>query len=166
MFDEIPENVSWSVWKDNENGRLCKIKVEGCKEDLKNHIISLTGPFMEHCYTKKEQAKPYQQQRENAIKFDSDPYAVLIQVDFSENYTCIAQDEIQSFHWKQDQVSLLTCAMWHNGNLNTLVLASDNLDHSKETVVAYMDVILDQIPEHVQDISVWSDGPSSQFKNR
>ena len=39
----------------------------------------------------------------------------LIQVDFSESYTCAAQDEIQSAYWKQHQGSLFTAAIWHSG---------------------------------------------------
>ena len=43
---------------------------------------------------------------------------------------------------------------------------SYNLNHSKETVVAYVDMILDTIPASVKSVSIWSDGPASQFKNR
>ena len=87
----------------------------------------------------------------------------MIQVDFSENYTCMFQDEIQSAHWRQDQVSLFTTAIWFDGKLHSKVIASDNLDHGKETVVAYLDYLLDTLPATV---SIWSDGPSSQFKNK
>jgi hypothetical protein len=90
----------------------------------------------------------------------------MFQVDFSENYTCMFQDEIQSAHWKQDQVSLLTAAIWFDGKLHSKVLASDNLDHGKDTVVAYIDYLLDTLPTTVKTVSIWSDGPSSQFKNK
>jgi hypothetical protein len=74
----------------------------------------------------------------------------MFQVDFSENYTCMFQDEIQSAHWKQDQVSLLTAAIWFDGKLHSKVLASDNLDHGKDTVVAYIDYLLDTLPTTVK----------------
>ncbi len=39
----------------------------------------------------------------------------MLQIDFAENYTCIAQDEVQSFHWVQPQVSLFTISALYNG---------------------------------------------------
>ena len=75
------------------------------------------------------------------------------------------QDEIQSAHWKQDQVSLFTAALWFDGKLHPTVIASDDLNHGKETVVS-IDHLLDTLPATVKCISIWSDGPSSQFKNR
>jgi hypothetical protein len=89
-----------------------------------------------------------------------------LQVDFSENYTCVSQDEIQSAHWNQNQVSLFTVALWHSGNLNSQVFASDHLVHAKETVIAYMETVIDKLPTCVKQLSVWSDGPASQFKNK
>ena len=76
------------------------------------------------------------------------------------------QDEIQSAHRKQDQVSLLTAAIWFDGKLHPKVIVSDNLDHGKGTVVAYIDYLLNTLPAPVKTVSIWSDGPSSQFKNK
>lgn len=90
----------------------------------------------------------------------------LIQVDFSENYTCVHQDEVQSAHWHQAQVSLFTAAIYHFGVVNPVVIASDILDHSKETVVCYVSHLLDNNPSGITKVEMWSDGPSSQFKNR
>lgn len=97
---------------------------------------------------------------------NTEPEEALIQVDFSENYTCVNQDEIQSAHWNQRQVSLFTVAVWHSGSQHSHVIASDNLTHGKETVIAYLDKVLDSLPDHVKKVSLWSDGPASQFKNR
>ncbi len=122
---------------------------------------------MAHCYTKRMQAEAYNKEREDAVvQSESSSNAALLQVDFSENYTCVSQDEIQSAHWKQSQVSLFTAALWHSGILHPIVIASDNLNHSKDTIVAYIDYLLDNIPSTTKTVSIWSDGPSSLFKNR
>ena len=111
------------------------------------------------------QAEAYNKEREDAVvQSESSSNAALLQVDFSENYTCVSQDEIQSAHWKQSQVSLFTAALWHSGILHPIVIASDNLNHSKDTIVAYIDYLLDNIPSTTKTVSIWSDGPSSQFK--
>ena len=57
-------------------------------------------------------------------------------------------------------------AIWHSGSLKSFVFVSDNLTHSKDTVIAYIDFVLDQLPDIVKTVSIWSDGPCSQFKNR
>lgn len=75
-------------------------------------------------------------------------------------------DEIQSAHWKQNQVSLFTAAVWYSGAIHSCVIASDNLVHTKDTVIAYLDRLLEELPREVKIVSIWSDGPSSQFKNR
>lgn len=112
------------------------------------------------------QAEYYQKQREAITSEQSDSSVALLQVDFSENYTCIYQDEVQSAHWQQHQVSLFTAALYYNGILHPKVIASDNLTHAKETLLAYVDYLLEDLPKTVKIINVWSDGPSSQFKNR
>ena len=97
---------------------------------------------------------------------DFDPAFALIQVDFSENYTCTYQDEIQSAHWQQKQVSLFTTAIWFEGKIHPTVLASDNRIHAKETIGPYIDYLLSTLPKSVKTVSLWSDGPSSQLKNK
>lgn len=59
----------------------------------------------------------YNAAREKAISKEFDVTEVLIQVDVSENYKCMYQDEIQSAHWDQSQVSIVTAAYlvrWQN----------------------------------------------------
>ena len=158
-------DAQWYVWKTVEDNRLMKAVVEGTTHDLVDYICSLVPQFLEHTYIKRHQASEYQTCKERATN-NTDPEEALIQVDFSENYTCVAQDEIQSAHWNQRQVSLFTVAVWHSGSQHSHVIASDNLAHGKETVIAYLDKVLDGLPDHVKKVSLWSDGPASQFKNR
>ncbi|XP_063230878.1 uncharacterized protein LOC134535630 [Bacillus rossius redtenbacheri] len=155
---ENSSDVNWFVWKECD-GRLLKVQEDGQLQDLVDHILTIGPPFLEHCYLKRAQSKAYQTER---AAVESTPHVALIQVDFSENYTCTAQDEIQSA-----QVSLFTAAIWHSGVVNPgYVIASDVLDHSKNTVIAYIDRLLEELPPSVSDVRIWSDGPSSQFKNR
>ena len=63
-------------------------------------------------------------------------------------------------------VSILTAAFWFPAKIHPTVLVSDNLDHSKESIIPYMDIIFEMLPDSVQTVSIWSNGPSSQFKNR
>ena len=51
-----------------------------------------------------------------------------------------------------------------------MVIVSDNKDHNKNTVVAYSYTVLkyckELFSEVVKNITIWADGPKSQFKNK
>ena len=129
--------------------KLIKLVEEGTVKELTDHIIRIIPQFLEHCYIKRSQSSSCQTQRIDAeTKSDNfNPSHALIQVDFSENYTCVSQDEIQSAHWKQSQVSLFTVSICHSGCLNSYVFVSDSLVHSNNTVIACIDCVLDQLPD-------------------
>ena len=124
-----------------------------------SYICSIIPKFMEHCFVKRMQAISCNEERETAACAANQDEA-LLQVDFSENYTCVFQDEIQSAHWKQAQVSLFTAALWYSGSLHPIVVASDNLNHTKDTVIAYIDRLLCELPSDVKQVSIWPDGPA------
>ncbi|GBN98594.1 hypothetical protein AVEN_169698-1 [Araneus ventricosus] len=76
------------------------------------------------------------------------------------------EDEIQSAHWQQHQVSIFTAALYYSGFIHPVALVSDCLYHAKEAVICYILYLLDNIPSNIQQVEIWPDGPSSQFKNR
>ncbi|KAJ8887089.1 hypothetical protein PR048_013304 [Dryococelus australis] len=59
--------------------------------------------FLEHSFVKRDQATSYQENWEVVESMNFDPKLALCYVDFFENFTCIAQDEFQSFYWVQPQ---------------------------------------------------------------
>lgn len=46
------------------------------------------------------------------------------------------------------------------------VFASDNTDHSKVSTITYLYKLLHLLPPEIKRLHIWSDGPTSQFKNR
>ena len=73
-------------------------------------------------------------------------------MDFAENYTCTAQDEIQSAHWNQNQVTLFTTVTWMKGKVVSKVVVSDFMQHTKTAVVVFLDEILQNIPIETEDL--------------
>jgi hypothetical protein len=58
--------------------------------------------FKFHYFIKWQQQRGFDESR-----FNSSPWLVVAQVDFTENYNCIVQDEIAAFHFKgTDQVGV------------------------------------------------------------
>ena len=50
--------------------------------------------------------------------------------------------------------------------MHSYVITTDELSHSKETVIPLITGILNEIPEEIEVLHIWSDGPFSQFKNK
>lgn len=83
-----------------------------------------------------------------------------MQIDFAENYSCVAQDEIQSAHWSNTLVTIFTCVTWMAGMKKCNALVSDNLSHDKYSVWSFLKVIMDDLTTHkgIEDVTLFSDG--------
>ena len=162
-----PENtedkVSWRKWEEI-NGRIIKNVKSGQVQDLYEYLTKIVPPFLIHCFVKRKQAESYENDKSEAIEEKSE--TMMLQVDFAENFTCVAQDEVQSAHWKQNQITLFTSVAWFRGSIQSEVIASDNLKHDKTAVIVFMDELLSKTPKEAGKVKIWSDGPNSQFKNR
>ena len=44
----------------------------------------------------------------------------MVQIDFSENYECKEQNEIQSVHWDHTQMAVFTGVVWYLHSDNTI----------------------------------------------
>lgn len=98
---EVSAAVTWIVWEKDDSGkRFIKRSMNGSIEELLNHFIAMIDKFLIHSYIKRVQAEVFEMHRQHL----TDDSAIL-QVDFAENFTCVAQDEIQSAHWNQKTVS-------------------------------------------------------------
>ncbi|GBO23484.1 hypothetical protein AVEN_155726-1 [Araneus ventricosus] len=159
-------NVNWKYWKKDQSHQLLKVESIGSYSDLHSYVADLVPQFLEHCYIKRKQANSYQNMHRLVLSDEYPRDLCLIQIDFSENYTCVFQDEIQSAHWQQHQVSIFTAALYYSGFIDPVALVSDCLNQAKEAVICYISYLLDNIPSNIQQVEIGSDGPSSQFKNR
>lgn len=108
IHDVADTSLTWYNWQNREDNRLVKAAEEGTIDDLFDYIFAPIPQFLEHCFTKREQAASYHAERVESLDQAHDPEKALVQVDFSENNTCVWQVEIQFAHWKQRQVTVFT----------------------------------------------------------
>ena len=88
-------------------------------------------------------------------------------MDFAENFSTLWQDEVQSAHWHKKQVTIFTAVFWYQNSCSSAVIVSDDLSHSKESILVFVHSLLSKhIESSVKILQVWTDGPSNQFKNR
>lgn len=117
------------------------------------------------CVFKEKQATRF-----NQLKAAVNGVNILLQVDFSENATLAFQDEKQSGHWSHKQATLFTAHAWiGTEESQSMFIVSDELQHDKLSVNAFMSYIFTTLKNKFTNVShtnVFSDGASSQFKQR
>ena len=85
--------------------------------------------FPKHWYNNAHTKEVYKQAINNPC-----PGQIIKAQDFSENYTCLVPDEVQSLHWSQTQVTFFPVVTFRKditGNLleDHLVYVSDDNKH-------------------------------------
>lgn len=152
--------------KGSKPKRMVKKMKKICKEGTVKDVLP---SFLEHIFIKRQQSQYFEGKLANLADEDA-----VVQVDFAVNYTCKYQDEIQAAHWNQEQVTLFTVTIWTkgtNGNIcDSHVIVSDEMVHDKKAVAVFMSLVVDRFVKqkhpHITRVFVFSDGPSSQFKNK
>lgn len=173
-IENLSQSVSWSKWVkidqarklDTSNNLYCnieKVKKSGSIQELLNEIFAQVPAFLDHQYIKINQSSKSRKMIEEALKTNSDTAVVI--VDFAEKFKCVQQNATQSAHYGQTPISIFTVALYHREFFPKAV-ASDVEKHSKEVVLAFMDVIFEMLPPTVKRVDVWSDNATSQFKNQ
>ncbi|XP_037049030.1 uncharacterized protein LOC119083416 [Bradysia coprophila] len=158
--------VKYMQWlKDKTANRFENQEQTGTIQQLVNHLLDIYVQFLKHAFIMHEQAENFNS--DTKLVDSSDHFdEALLQIDFAENHKCESQDEIQQANYNQKQVSLFTSALRHRKITVPKVIASDNLHHTKETIVAYLYKLFSSFPSTIKTIRIWSDGPTSQFKSR
>lgn len=98
---------------------------------------------------------------------------VLLHVDFSENYECKLEREIQSMHIgaSEKEISLYNC-VWYTGKEKVphcFSAVSDSLDNGPTVVWAIIRPIIDDIQTQkpqLDNFYFFSDGTATQYKKR
>ena len=156
--------AKWIKWEE-VNGRITKNQKSGTVRNLYSYLCIIFPDFFIHSFAKRKQAKSYEEDKQEFLMKHLN--TVMIQVDFAENYTCAAQNEVQSAYWKQNQITLFTSVMWFRENTQCEFILSDHLKHDKTPTVVFMDELLSKKPADATTVKVWSDGPvSNQLKNK
>lgn len=153
----------YKQWKE-ENGFLKVVEINSSVMEAINELNNQLPFYKLHCFVKTTQSSYFEESKNNV----GDTEAV-IQVDFAENYSAISQDEIQSAHWTHPQITVFTCCAWLKGVIRSFVVISDELQHDKYAVWAFLNAITSSLKKdfsHLKTVKIFSDGCSAQFKNK
>ena len=102
------------------------------------------------------------------------PLDIILQGDFTENFSYVVQDEIQSFHWENKQATLHPFVAYHTLADGTLEHCnncgvSDIKEHTTVTVYACLSFVIPYLQTQFPDmkkIHYFTDGCAGQYKNK
>ena len=96
-------------------------------------------------------------------KMESIDSDICIMLDFAENYHYVLQDQIQSFHWNNNQCNIPPAIIYYNDMSNSLqeklfVFISEDLKHDTAFVYEVMNKVCKYIMQnyqHLQKLSIF-----------
>lgn len=165
--EDMIENITYKQW----------ISVDRCSfETVTKTVDEFVERFCEqliilkrHAFIAQQQSKYYTYMKENVKENEA-----VINLDFSENYSFVVQDEAQSFHWNNDQATVHPVAVYYNAHgeikYKSFVLISECLNHNTVAVHLFQKRVITFLKTHIlpsiQKIYYFSDGSSAQYKNK
>ena len=167
---EPDSQVKWKEWENIE--KMCsdesvrKVLVCSSKQSKAKELLGALKDNHEqtavHINVKRIQAHDFEDDKKTA-------FVRILQVDFAMNYSCEYQNEVQSALWSRGAVMLFTAAVTYQDQCQTYLICSNSMDKGKNTTAVFLDTLYEKIFSDDfnsdQEI-IWSDGPSSEFKNR
>ena len=108
---------------DDDRGYLSKCLQNGTLKTALATVLRQLPQFVWHQFIKRRQSSAYESQKQSAQNVDS--VTCLVKTDFAENYTVTFQDEIQSAHWRQRQLSVYTVMVCYRSTVIFKVIVSD-----------------------------------------
>lgn len=128
-----------------------------------HEIYKQVPEFLNHQFVKTNQAVSSRNMIE--ITWKSDLNSAIILIDFAEKFKYIKQNAIQTAHYGQTSISILTFTIYHS-KFSHMAIALNYEKHIKESILAYLEEIISKLSRTVQKIEIWSDNATSQFKNQ
>ncbi|XP_071034011.1 uncharacterized protein [Parasteatoda tepidariorum] len=158
------ETVIWKEWE-KTNNKIQLTTTETCTGALHEKIIDDLPTMMKHVHIKRIQHAEFEKDKSNQK-------TRIMQVDFAMSFSCEYQNEVQSALWSRATVLLFTAAVFYQNECKTFIICSDTTSKDKDTIflciqLLYNEVFANDTPENIPEKEViWSDGPSSEFKNK
>ena len=158
------KHIKWTLWTITRHGRAEKIEYEGAVAECVNVLEEKIEHFLFHVFVKRQQSSFFEMEKANVGE-----KKCIIQVDYSENFSLIDQNEIQTAHWSRRQLSLFTTYLWTNSIDQAFVIVSNDITHNKFTVSQCLERVFKRAKSLVpslNEVVMFSDGSASQFKQR
>ena len=184
-LDPLLQNCSskmttWQRWGQTCYGpenkkRVTILRHTGSIKMLVDELLQEMTTFSRHLFNAKWQQLQFYKCIRTPLQDE-----VITVMDFAENYQCLLQQEVQSAHWYQMQVTLHPIIAYYKCNSTTCtdtstvreaidVITSDKV-HDTHAVAHFMSKAVQHLKEDrklkLQKLVQFSDGCSAQYKSR
>lgn len=164
--DEIPERIFYKQWVTVDRAEMLTLTTP--RDEFFETLAQKLDKLKKHHYISKVQS---QFLKDKKASLNSSECLVL--ADFAENFSFVIQDEIQSHHWVNRQATIHPFVYYcHEGGQlkhQSICIISDHMEHNTAAVHTFQTHLIRHIkatiPE-VKKIIYYSDGASSQYKNK
>jgi hypothetical protein len=165
--------IKYQQWKrvkmPNGKERMRIIDTQLSKTEFVSKMTEEFDAFLVHVQRVTQQYKSVKQMKDVLPENH-----ILIQMDFSENYSCQTMEEIQSAYWNASMVTLHPTIIYFKDCDDklchkSLVFVSEVLHHNAAMVSAILKSVVKIAKEYVPDVKqihFWTDSPSSQYRNK
>ena len=167
MEENSVDSVQFNQWVNTDRAMLETHVVS--KEDYLDQFIEVLKKLRLHDFIAKNQARFVSEKKEHLSLGE-----FLVIGDFSENYSFIVQDEVQSFHWNNLQATVHPFLCYYkevSGNLTSIsfTIISENKEHDTVAVHLFQRKLIKFLTDHFgtkpTKIIYVSDGCAGQYKN-
>ena len=167
-----PDVIQFEEWARVESDGRKKTKlinVSLAKQEFIARLKTSIQEFRQHVFRIKKQFEALSDCKKNLPKGEC-----VVLMDFSENYTCVPLEEVQSGYWNQEGVTIHPLVVYfrdEDDNLShqSYVAVSDEKGHNSSTVIAILNQVIPRLKKLVPQLSkihYWTDGPTSQYRNK
>ena len=157
--------IFYTQWDHSDRSTLSKMV-----SDIPTFIEKLTNSLEDlkpHSFISKSQSKYLSELKENL-----DGSSVIFLGDFSENFSLVVKDEVQSFNWNNMMCTIHTVVIYYkNGNtlshLSYTIISEDNT-HDVDFVYKVIEIIILDLKVKLPNLSFihfFTDGCAGQYKN-
>ena len=176
--EEVEQNERILQWKKWERStfpdgvkRMALLVQSGSAKDMVNELNEEMQTLSSHLF----QAS-WQQKQLSIISQNPPPDTIVTIMDFSENYACKSQSEVQSAHWFQANVTIFPVIVYYRKPNSEEVIKeaidfiTDDRKHDSHAVNHFSGIVRDHLKE-VRKVKIkkeiqFTDGCSSQFKSK
>lgn len=137
-------------------------------DDFVDTLCDALESLKPHAFISDEQARYFKTLKESITEGE-----IVVQCDFAENYSFVVQDAAQSFHWNNDQATLLTSVFYYREGSEvkhgSIVMISDDLKHDTSAFYAFQKILHKHLLAKsilVSKIIYITDGAPQHFKNK
>ncbi|KAL7380022.1 hypothetical protein ABVT39_010110 [Epinephelus coioides] len=166
--------ITWQQWSrvvSSEEGKTFtnfeKVTQSGKCDDLLALLNKKLDSLAKHQFNWLHKVKTLRELKET-LREDE----VCIHVDFSENYGCKLNSEIQAFHFggSRKQVTIHTCVAYTASSSISYATLSASPRHDERAVWAHMEPVLRDVIGKCETppctLHIISDGPVTQYRNK